>query len=322
MKQILLISILFLSTINLQSQPYFFSQSTESFKFLKDSVSINNGNIWSGFQTFNIPIGFTFEFMGNNFSSIDFEATGRLIFDPSHFYYADMFVVSGMQDKGPSSSISPLSYKLTGNSGNQILKIEIKNATYQNDTGSTVNYQIWLYEENSRIELHMGPNNIPNPINAFSLGPFSGVFNVTTFTPLTYIYGLSLYGDPLSPSDSTFTGAGINTFNIKLDNIPPDGTVYRFSNDTVNTGINENENHNRVSVYPNPTTMEINIDLKTNSADRHFIDIYSILGQEIKTIETNKDKIRIDIRDLTKGIYFIVIIDGDNRRRIKKIIKE
>ena len=69
--------------------------------------------------------GFDFQFMDSTFTSVSLEATGRVIFDDKHFYYADMFVVAGMQDKGTTHSKSPLSFQISGDLGSQILKIEI-----------------------------------------------------------------------------------------------------------------------------------------------------------------------------------------------------
>lgn len=81
------------------------------------------------------------------------------------------------------------------------------------------------------------------------------------------------------------------------------------------------ESTNDILVYPNPTVSEINIEFKTNSTEIYTIDIYSVFGQKIKTIKTNKNKTNIDISELDKGIYFIVIeLQGKILRQ--KIIKE
>lgn len=228
MKHILFLSFYLLSISHSYSQAYSFSQSKELYTFLEDATSINAGNVWSGFQAFEIPIGFPFTFMDSTFTSVSIEATGRLIFDENHYYYADMFVVAGMQDKGLENTLSPLSYQLFGSIGNQILKIEIKNATYKKDLASTINYQIWLHESNGTIELHMGPSTIANSENAFSLGPFSGVFKVTSFSPTTFGYGYAILGSSMSPADTTFVGTGINDFGFRLDNVPLETTVYKF----------------------------------------------------------------------------------------------
>ena len=229
MKNIFFLSLFLIGISQSYAQSYSFSQSNEPYKNLENAVSINTENVWSGFQAFSIPIGFNFQYMDSTFTSVSLEATGRVIFDEKHFYYADMFVVAGMQDKGTMNSLSPLSYQLSGDQGDQILKIEIKNATYKKDLSSTINYQIWLYENNGTIELHMGPNSITNPEAALALGPFSGVFNVTSFSPTTFGYGYAIQGSPISPSDTTFVGTGVDDFGLTLDNIPSNGTVYRYA---------------------------------------------------------------------------------------------
>ena len=229
MKNFLIISLLLMSTVSSSSQPYSFAQSKGQYLSLENATNITNGKAWSGFEAFTIPIGFPFLFMDSVFTKLSVESTGRLIFDENHYYYADMFVVAGMQDKGTSSSLSALSYQLSGTSGDQILKIEFKNATYKKDLGSTISYQLWLYEKAGTIELHMGPNHISNPQAAFFRGPYAGVFKVISFSPTDFDYGKAIIGNPLSPADTTFVGTGINDMILTLDNVPPTNTIYRFT---------------------------------------------------------------------------------------------
>ena len=125
MKNIFFLSLFLIGISQSYAQSYSFSQSNEPYKNLENAISINTENVWSGFQAFSIPIGFNFQYMDSTFTSVSLEATGRVIFDEKHFYYADMFVVAGMQDKGTMNSLSPLSYQLSGDQGDQILKIEI-----------------------------------------------------------------------------------------------------------------------------------------------------------------------------------------------------
>jgi hypothetical protein len=74
-------------------------------------------------------------------------------------------------------------------------------------------------------------------------------------------------------------------------------------------------------IYPNPTTTEISLDLKTHSVKRHDIYFYSVQGQIVKAAKELSDIITIDISDLTDGVYFIVITSEHNRRWAQKIIK-
>ena len=122
MRHIFFLSIFLTGIAQSYGQSYSFSQSKESYKQLENGISINAANLWSGFQAFSIPMGFNFHYMDSTFASVSLEATGRVIFDEKHFYYADMFVVAGMQDKGTTHSKSPLSFQISGDLGSQILK--------------------------------------------------------------------------------------------------------------------------------------------------------------------------------------------------------
>lgn len=293
--------------LNAHSQPYYFSHYTETYTPLTSGTSMNNGATWGGFQTFSVPIGFSFDYMGTSFTSVDFEASGRLIFDATHYYFADMFTASGLEDKGSGSSLSPLSYELSGSGGNQILKIEVNNATYQSDPGSTVNFQLWLYESSSRLELHMGPTTV-NGANAFPSGAFSGVFHVTSWSPLTYGYGLAAYGTPAAPSDSSFSGTGINTFGIVLSDIPAENVVYRYTEDAVVPGVPDHEATSKIQLYPNPVTSDLYVEHKQGLSTITIIDC---TGRTVYQQSLNGDRRHhVDVGFLTKGIYVLFVNDN------------
>jgi len=78
----------------------------------------------------------------------------------------------------------------------------------------------------------------------------------------------------------------------------------------------------QVNIYPNPATNEINIELNTLPGDQHTICIYSVPGQRMKTITASDNIIRIDIADLSEGIYFIMITRKDDIIMTGKIIKQ
>jgi len=69
------------------------------------------------------------------------------------------------------------------------------------------------------------------------------------------------------------------------------------------------------SVYPTPTENILNIKLKTEITK---IEIYSKLGQLI--INTTENK--IDISNLTQGLYFVKVEDVNGNFGVKKIVKK
>jgi alpha-tubulin suppressor-like RCC1 family protein len=76
--------------------------------------------------------------------------------------------------------------------------------------------------------------------------------------------------------------------------------------------INESENNFEITIYPNPATNFINIDV-SNPVSVSIIDLTG------KLILQSNQKL-IDVSQLAKGIYSIVIISGENRV-VKKLVK-
>ncbi|PAM96414.1 hypothetical protein B4N84_03055 [Flavobacterium sp. IR1] len=75
-----------------------------------------------------------------------------------------------------------------------------------------------------------------------------------------------------------------------------------------------------VVVYPNPTSDIVNIVLTDNS--NHHLYLYDNTGRLIlnKFAEGNQDQ--ISLKNLSKGMYFIKVVDSENKVDIKRIIKE
>ena len=86
----------------------------------------------------------------------------------------------------------------------------------------------------------------------------------------------------------------------------------------VNTckSLKENANNNPLFIYPNPTSVQLNIsglDIKQQT-----VFITNVIGEVLRTIETNGIKaISVDIENLSPGVYFI----NCNNKSIK-FIKE
>lgn len=268
---------------------------------------MNGTTVWSTAQAFWTPIGFNFTFMGNTYDSVKVEATGRIIFDNSHYHFFDGFAVYGLRDKGTSSSQSPITAHLTGAPGNQILKIQFKNATYTGDQTATVNFQLWLHEADNALELHMGPTTINNMAGAIGSGAGSGVFNVTSYTPLTYGYGLVAYGSPTALNDSTISGTGISTSALSVYPAPSNGDKYRYAL-TTSSGIGENVVENIELIKSNDgNTVAINPKYQ----DLDYI-IYDLKGSMIKSGRL-PSSLYIDVSNLMKGIYVIQVADKESK---------
>jgi hypothetical protein len=82
----------------------------------------------------------------------------------------------------------------------------------------------------------------------------------------------------------------------------------------------ENELSERIQIYPNPVTTDVNIQI--NGESNLSYDIITIVGQKIKTGVLNNGVHRISLKDQASGVYFIQISNTlTNERVSKKIIK-
>lgn len=221
------------------SQPYLYSESSSTYSNLTGATSINGGAVWSSFQSFNVPIGFSFQYMGNTYTSINIEGSGFTFFDLNYYFLLSPFTAK-LKDKGTSSSASPLSYRLDGSQPNRILKIEWNNCGFQLDAASTANFQLWLYETSNIIESRTGPCTVVNAASAYNgnkfQGPVIGLFKYSSST--NCLYGHTVMGNAVNPNDSVFAGTA-NIFDYSMTGTPASGKVYRF--DPLSSGIGDNK---------------------------------------------------------------------------------
>ena len=77
--------------------------------------------------------------------------------------------------------------------------------------------------------------------------------------------------------------------------------------------------HFSLSLYPNPATDFIVIDLKNKKTENTKVEIYNELGIICKSVNLNSEG-KIDTKDLTSGVYFVKI-KMDNELITKKMLK-
>ena len=77
------------------------------------------------------------------------------------------------------------------------------------------------------------------------------------------------------------------------------------------------ERKKEVNIFPNPSKGIFQISIEEENV--HLIRVYSLVG-EFKTEFQHMNK--IDLSEFASGIYFLEIITMDNKRLIKKILKE
>ena len=107
-------------------------------------------------------------------------------------------------------------------------------------------------------------------------------------------------------SDQNVTGLGVN-----VDDFVISGTL-----------SSENFELNNVYVYPNPSKGIFNISL--GNLQPTEIEVYDLTGKKVyekKEVTISNFETKIDLSNVTQGIYFVKIIDN-NQSTVKRIIKE
>jgi hypothetical protein len=163
----------------------------------------------------------------------------------SYFYLSACDLIDRGYDSG--TSLSPLSYKVEGNTGSRILKIEWKNVGSY-DEGAPynmfMNFQMWLYEGTNIIEYHYGPSMINNPF-VFYYEETGAYIGFLTIDDVNYDFlNIHLLNGPAATPVLSVNEAAIN-------GTPANGTIYRFSPVTLDISAISAVSSS-VSLYPNP----------------------------------------------------------------------
>jgi hypothetical protein len=87
------------------------------------------------------------------------------------------------------------------------------------------------------------------------------------------------------------------------------------------TSLNEKGNNTDISIYPNPA--HENVMLKFSTSTKGSIIVYTIDGSEVLKGNINGFNTSVDLNNISKGLYFIAVIDQQGQIIAnKKIVKE
>ena len=312
---------------NVHAQSYNFSVSTDTYTDLTDATSVNDGMTWDD-PSFEIPIGFDFKLFSklmDKISVVPMNGSGSVLSVDTHSmgivpvimcYFSDLVDWGYIFDTPNSSSLSPISYKLSGSPGNRVFKIEWKNAGFyseindDNISSDYVNFQIWFYEGSNDIEFHYGPNSITYPeLSLGEVGVRVGLFPEFDRGGIGAVAeGIVLTGEPNNPNVQTGS-------NIGFSKAIPNGTIYKFAYQVSSVPSLDDS---KLNIYPNPVEDVLSFDVNGENFNNYKFSVIDILGNSI--IELTKSK-KIDVTDLKSGVYFIKMQNAEGysmHRFIKK----
>ena len=88
-----------------------------------------------------------------------------------------------------------------------------------------------------------------------------------------------------------------------------------------NTGIDEFLSSSNITLYPNPASEYLNIDVNIYRNELIVCEIYDITGKMIYNQEITSKSTRINITDLSQGIYFVNLRNGESEKSHKILVK-
>lgn len=141
---------------------YNFSQSSAAYTPITGATAL--GSSANDDETFdNIPIGFTFNFAGSNFTQVSVSANGYIkpgfgivnfAFSPISDFSADDTIISALGADIEANG-GNLDYKTIGTAPNQIFVVQWTNYTSFGNS-DLLNFQIRLYQTSNIVEVHYG----------------------------------------------------------------------------------------------------------------------------------------------------------------------
>jgi len=295
--------------------------------YTSDYVDLTEANLAIDYSWDNpqiaIPLGFSFSFEGLVNDTIyisEYGAGGLLVMeplaDPIDFLFA---YTSDLMDAGYESGeyLSPISYKTSGEPGNQVCKIEWKDAGFYNEvsTGEVptnfVSFQLWLYEGSNDFEIHYGPHTIKDFDLVHNNWLSAGIIQDIGLFDGGFAYGHVVSGQPATAAIVSSSEEVILISSGLYDN-PSNGTVFRFGSNFVN--VNEAEEATAWSAYPSPTNGRLTIQTGTNTAVD--FNVFDLSGRVLASGQVYSQQ-NINVAEFETGIYLLRMTQGDNIETIQ-----
>jgi hypothetical protein len=166
---------------------------------------------------------------------------------------------------------------------------------------------------------------LPNGNTFITEGPTGHFYEIDTTQTTVWEYSIGM-GECTKAIRYGCDYSGLAGLNLDC-NCDIDGTAfYDDCDDCVggNTGLDpcvdgiENVNQtNGISIYPNPSNGIFHINSTQLDNVNYVINVYNMTGQNVKQLSNTKD---VNISSLNNGIYYIEIISENSTVTLKKKI--
>ena len=148
-----------------------------------------------------------------------------------------------------------------------------------------------------------------------------------------FFLGSTVFGQTIQNSVISSAGASTSSGNVKMDYTIGEPVIETFSSggNTLTQGFHQTnltlvaieniELFAEISVYPNPTSELVNLDIPANYK---LLDIsmYDVTGKLIRIKTNASGLVTFDVKDLATGTYYLQVLNPKNQElKTFKLIK-
>ena len=293
---------------------------------IDSATSLNGTSVWTDGTSYPIYLPFSFSVYGQAYTAINVMAGGGINFPGLGYKQLNVWWVAFaggfyLEDKGTTTSLSPISYSITGGTGAHVLKVQWKNAGFKQVGDSVVSsdfvdYQIWLFEADNHMELHFGASS--TSIYTYG-GPGSadGTELILEYDACNDMFAIE---GPANLPSYAFVNYCSPTATF-LDGTPDSGIVYGIVPNLL--AINQLQDGKQDLVLsPNPCSDILDVGgLPSNTVG---ISIINSLGREcdFTAVNAGTKNLSIPIQQFPSGVYFLKCALADGTRYFRKFIKD
>ncbi len=281
MKKALLFALgcLLIITQKVNAQGYTFSKSTGTY------TPITGGTAFAANSTINLPFDVTINGVKNDTLHISSYFGAISTKKKSGVFNA---FIAEIQD-------GTKTYSITGTAGNRIIKLQFDQHKFSHLTWKSdyVTLQIWVYEKDNALELHMGSSSVPEPDLAYYFHSPEG--------PAIGLKNMWLVGTPSNPTIDTSTG------ETYMNGTPANGQIYRFE-PSANSISNTQKHNSSIAVYPNPANNKVQVSW-SKALKNPQLSITDISGKEVfsKEIDQQTKSVEVTLPNIPAGTYLLNI---------------
>lgn len=124
--------------------------------------------------------------------------------------------------------------------------------------------------------------------------------------------------DVLEPNQQYFWRVRSVNYNGKSEWTQP---INFYTDETVNIDFKEKSDKEKIALYPNPASDEVQLHLEQSALDIHRAELRDLKGRKIKFVTITKDGATLDLSEIDKGLYVVNAFGGGFSRSLKLRVK-